>query len=600
MKSQFNSVWYLLSKKERRQLLLVSVLNTLAGLTDMIGVASIFPFLSVAANPEITNTNAYLIEIKNWIQIPDEQFIIFLGLLSLTALLVNQVVRLTSNWYSNYVSHMIWWTLHSRMFRFYLNQPYLYHLNHTSNSLLEKLQVQTLSAVAGVIQPYFLIFSALISALFTVSLLVWVKPIITFLLLGVMIIFYLLIYRKLKKKLEYYSRIGPEFSNKTFKLIDEGLSAIKEIKILGIGQKYLDLFDPIAKKYIDARIKVNLYSDVPRGLVEIVAFGGILLISIILISQNGGIQEIIPILGMYALALNRLIPSVHNLYQQFTNIKFYSPSFEIIKKDLEDAIYSNEIKLNKIFKEDKFKLNQKIELRKMSFSYPGTHNKVIDSISLKIKVGSLIGIAGGSGAGKTTLVDLILGLFQPVSGSIELDGEILDKTNLPQWQASIGYVPQSGYIADGSITKNIAFGVSEDEVDMKRVVEVANLAQISHFIENDLPEKYNTLVGDRGTKLSGGQRQRLSIARALYLDPQVLIMDEATSALDGITEERVMRSILEFSKEKTIILIAHRLTTLQECDEIFLFDHGKLVDQGDYYHLIKNNIMFKKMTRNIK
>lgn len=566
----------------------------------MIGVASIFPFLSVAANPEITNTNEYLIEIKNWIQIPDKQFIIFLGLLSLTALLVNQVVRLASNWYSNYVSHMIWWTLHSRMFGFYLNQPYLYHLTHSSNSLLEKLQVQTNAAVAGVIQPYFLIFSALISAFFTVLLLVWVNPMITFLLLGLMIIFYLMVYRKLKKKLEYYGRIGPEFSNKTFKLIDESLSAIKEIKILGIGQIYLDLFDPLAKKYIDARIKVNLFTDVPRGLVEIVAFGGILLISIILIGQSRGIQQIIPILGMYALALNRLIPAVHNLYQQFTNIKFYSPSFDIIKKDLEDAVDSKEIQLNKISKENKFKINQKIELRKISFSYPGTNIKVIDSISLKIKVGKLIGIAGGSGAGKTTLVDLILGLFQPDSGSIELDGETLEKTNLSQWQTTIGYVPQSGYIADGSITKNIAFGVSEANIDMQRVVDVANLAQISNFIENDLPEKYETLVGDRGVRLSGGQRQRISIARALYHDPQFLIMDEATSALDGITEEKVMRSILEFSKDKTIILIAHRLTTLQECDEIFLFDHGKLVDQGDYDQLIKNNSMFKRMTRNIK
>ena len=304
---------------------MVSVLSTLAGLTDMIGVASIFPFLSVAANPEIINTNVYLIAIKNWIQIPDKQFIMFLGLISLTALLVNQIVRLTSNWYSNYVSHMIWWTLHSRMFRYYLNQSYLYHLNHSSNSLLEKLQVQTNAAVAGVIQPYFLIFSALISTSFTVMLLVWIKPMITVFLLVIMIIFYLLIYKRLKKRLEYYGRIGPEFSNKTFKLIDEGLSAIKEIKVLGIGQKYLDLFDPLAKKYISAQIKVNLFNDVPRGLVEIVAFGGILLISIVLISQNGGIQEVIPILGMYALALNRLIPAIHNIYHQFTNIKFYSP-----------------------------------------------------------------------------------------------------------------------------------------------------------------------------------------------------------------------------------------------------------------------------------
>jgi len=214
-----------------------------------------------------------------------------------------------------------------------------------------------------------------------------------------------------------------------------------------------------------------------------------------------------------------------------------------------------------------------------------------------IPTGSLIGIAGGSGAGKTTLVDLILGLFEPGSGSILLDGKPLNEQTIPLWQAHLGYVPQAGFLADGTITRNIAFGIHESQLNHERVREVARIAHISEFIESELPQQYETLVGERGVRLSGGQRQRLGIARALYFDPDILILDEATSALDGITEEKVMNSILLLSGKKTIILIAHRLTTLQECDTIFLLNKGKLIDQGNYHSLMKNNSVFQQMAR---
>ena len=241
--------------------------------------------------------------------------------------------------------------------------------------------------------------------------------------------------------------------------------------------------------------------------------------------------------------------------------------------------------------------NGVIELKNLSFSYPRTDKMVLDSISLEISKGSMIGIAGGSGAGKTTLVDLILGLFEPDAGSILIGGKVIDETILPRWQSGLGYVPQAPFIADGTVTRNITFGISKGKVDMERVKNVARIAQISEFIESELPQQYETLVGERGVRLSGGQRQRLSIARALYNDPDVLILDEATSALDGINEQRVMHSIRKLSGEKTIIMIAHRLTTLNECDTIFLLDQGRMIDQGSYAYLMKNNQTFRHMAR---
>ena len=597
MKFQFLEIWRLLNKKERVQLSKVSGLHTFSGLTDMLGVVSILPFLSVAAKPDILQSNEYLIGMKNWLQFSNNDFLIFLGILSLIALFLNQLVRLFSSWYGQFISLNIWRNLHNRMFSYYLNQSYMYHLLHPGNELLEKLQVQTNAAVAGVIQPYFLLISSFFTTLFTLSLIIFIEPVMTSILLVIMGLFYFLIFKFLKSRLDYYGKVGPEFSQKTFKLIEESFGAIKEIKVRRNGQIYLDLFDPLAKRYCDANVKLQLFGSIPKALVELVAFGSILLITILMIKKSDGFMDVVPVLGMYALALSRLIPAIHSIFNQFSRIRFYSPSLHSIQKDLIDASKSNEVRPLNALKAKDVTLAHNIELENLSFAYSGSTNKVLDAISLNIPVGHLIGIAGGSGAGKTTLIDLILGLFKPVLGSIKIDGNPLTESNISSWQTRIGYVPQSGFIANGSIARNIAFGIHENEIDMQRVIDMAKITQISEFIETELPEKYETLVGDRGVLLSGGQCQRITIARALYHDPDVLILDEATSALDGITENKVINAILKFSKQKTIIMIAHRLSTLKDCDNIFFIEKGKLVDQGNYHSLMANNKIFKQMAK---
>jgi ATP-binding cassette, subfamily B, bacterial PglK len=597
LKSDLVKVWQILNRKERLQLSLVSGLQTFSGLMDMLGVVSIMPFLSVAANPELLQSNTVLLEIKDWLQFSDNHFLVFLGVLSFVVLLLNQIVRLVSGWYGQFVCHRIWWNLHKRMFRYYLNQSYLYHLQHAGNLLLEKLQVRINAAVAGVIQPIFLLISSLFSTLSLLILIIWVEPVMTLTLLGTIVLFYLLVFQKIKYKLDFYGKISPEFSQKSFKLIAEAFGAIKEIKVRRNGQIYIDLFDPLAKRYCDSQVKIQLFGAIPTGVVEVVAFGGILLITLLMINQPGGFQQAIPLLGMYALALRRILPAVQNTYLQITQIRFYHPSLLAIQNDLIAAIPSNEILNPKLRQGENFHPKQGIELKNLSFEFPGSSRKVLDSISLNIKAGSLIGIAGESGAGKTTLVDLILGLFEPISGNFLIDGKPLSTQSLHEWQSCLGYVPQAVFIADSSIVRNIAFGIHEYEVDLQRVKEMARIAHISEFIETELPLGYDTLVGERGVRLSGGQRQRLGIARALYHDPEILILDEATSALDGITEEKVMKSIIELSGHKTIILIAHRLTTLQECDTIFLLKNGKLVDNGNYQFLMDTNQTFRNMSR---
>jgi len=563
---------------------------------DVVGVFSILPFLSVAANPELLRSNAMLGALQNWTGFSDEHFLVLLGIMCLGMLIFNQAVRLSSGWYGQFVVTRIWWALHKRMFRYYLDQPYIFHLQYSSTVLLEKLQVRINAVVAGVIHPVFLLLSSFFSTLFMISLLVWVEPILTLTLLGVIVVFYMIVYKRIKDKIEFYGAVGPEFSRKSFNLIAEALGAIKEIKVRRNSQIYLNLFDPLARRYCDARVKIQLFSEIPGGIVEVVASGGILLVTLIMVS-SAGLQQSIPLLGMYALALRRILPAVQNAYQQSSRILFHQPSLQVIYEDMEAAIRSPEIIKSVKVGTERDHCKGTIELKDLSFSYPGTSKRVLDSISLKISRGTMIGIAGVSGAGKTTLVDLLLGLFEPESGNILIGGKVLDEISLPSWQASLGYVPQVPFIADGTVARNIGFGIPEDQVDLEWVRKVAWIAQISDFIEFELPKQYETFVGERGVRLSGGQRQRLSIARALYHDPDVLILDEATSALDGINEELVMNSIRMLSKGKTIIIIAHRLSTLKECDNIFLLEQGRQIAQGSYANLMETNLTFRRMAK---
>ena len=595
--SDLKDISKILSSKERRQLYKAALMQAFSGLIDMVGVVSVLPFLSVAAKPELIDSNVYLRQLKGWTQLEPDQFLIVLGLFSFTVLLLNQLVRITGIWYLQYVNQRIWMVLHSRMFAYYLNQPYLYHLKHSGNALLEKLQMRVAAAVDGVISPLIMFSSSVFTILFMLSMLVWIEPLITISMLCLLALFYFLVYQKLKKRIDRYGEVIPNFFSRTFKLITESFGAIKEIKLRQNGEYYINKFNPLAREYCDSKVKSNLLGMIPGSLVEVFAFGLILMLTMIMMNTRGGLQETIPILGLFALALRRVLPAVQGVYWQIFQIRYHYPSYRIIYDDLRLAHLSSKNILPEKESNDKLKFNQQLVTKDLSFVYPETDRKVLDSISLVIPAGSLIGIAGGSGAGKTTLVDLILGLFEPGSGSILLDGKPLKEQSIPLWQACLGYVPQAGFLADGTITWNIAFGIHESQLNHERVREVARIAQISEFIESELPQQYETLVGERGVRLSGGQRQRLCIARALYDDPKVLILDEATSALDGITEEKVMSSILKLSGGKTILLIAHRLTTLQECDTIFLLNEGKLIDQGNYHYLLKNNCFFQQMAR---
>ena len=323
--------------KERRQIVMGSVLQVFSGLTDMVGVVSVLPFLSVAADPGLLQSNTLLARIQNWTGYSNENFLILLGMMSLGALILNQTMRIGSSWYLNFISHQIWWHLHRRMFHYYLNQPYAYHIQHSSTLLLEKLQVRINAVVAGVIQPVFLLLSSFFCTAFILSLLISTEPVLTLSLLGVISTFYLLVYQKIKAKLDFFGAISPEFSRKSFKLIAESLGAVKEIKVRRNGQFYLDLFDPLAKRYCDSQVRIQLFAEVPAGLVEVMAFEDIVCYSVY--DFFFGLQQAIPLLAMYSLALRRILPAVQEA-QADCKDSFHEPSLQVVYDDMKKAISS--------------------------------------------------------------------------------------------------------------------------------------------------------------------------------------------------------------------------------------------------------------------
>ena len=598
MKNNFIKIWGILNKYQRRRLIFAVFVQFLSGVTDLLGVISVIPFLTVAADPDILNSNDIFVEIMAWIGLSSDEFIILLGLLSLVVLVINQIIRLGSTWYMSVITHQIWLETHERLFSFYLYQPYLYHVDNSSNKLLEKLQVRVNATVAGVITPVFKIIGSVISTLLVLMGLILFDAKVTLILFSIIFIFYFLVYKKIKNRVNYYGRISPKFSSKSFRLITEAFSGIKEVKVRGSEQFYLKLYDPLARRYANAQIKSGLFAIIPGGAVEIMAFGGILIITLIMISANNGFIQAIPILGMFALALKRIIPAMQEIYSQIAYIEFHKPSFEVIYGDLNDALFLSKLnndkasfqKSNRIYKND-------ITLQNVSFTYPNTSKQIIKSISMTIPYGSKVGIVGTSGSGKTTLIDIILGIIKPDSGTIKLGGNIVSRKNSLLQECNVGYVPQMGLILDDTILKNIAFSVPEEMINVDRVKEVAKIACLSDFIDSKLQFGYETKVGDRGLALSGGQRQRLSIARALYSNPDVIIFDESTSALDSITENQIMDNIHTMPSNPTIIMIAHRITTLTNCNTIFLIEGGEVVDSGSFQNLAKNNTIFRKMAK---
>ena len=592
-----NKFLYLLSHHERKRAYLLLVMILLMAIIDMLGIASIMPFIAVITNPDLIESNHILnffYEFSSKFGVTtNQQFIFLFGIIVFLFLLFSLTFKALTFYVQTRFTSMREYSLGKRLVEGYLHQPYSWFLYRHSAEIGKTVLSESSKVINKGLTPLFSLISQSAVAISIIILLILVDLKLTIIVGLTLVTAYLSIYKLTQK---FISRIGKEsvkVNEGRFTALSEAFNAAKEIKLGGLEQIYIRLFSDKAKILAKNTISLSIIGHMPRFTLEAITFGGMILVTLYLISQSGNFITVAPILALYAFAGYRLMPALQNIYNSVIQINFTAPALDSVYKDLK-SLQS----YKKVNSQETLKLTTDIKLKDISYDYPNTTSTALKNINLRIEANSTVGLVGATGSGKTTAVDIILGLLEAQRGVLEVDGKEINKNNRRAWQRSIGYVPQQIFLSDNTVKANIAFGVDPKDIDLEAVERASRIANLHEFVTNDLSLQYKTLVGENGIRLSGGQRQRIGIARALYHKPQILILDEATSALDNLTEQAVMEAVHKLRKNITIIIIAHRLSTVKNCDNILLLEKGELKDQGTFEKLIKTNEKFRATAKN--
>ena len=587
----FKKLLLLLTPQELKLAALLLVMITIMAILDMIGVASILPFVANLTNPSLIQTNfilSYMFQLSNIFGVQDtQQFLIVLGSLFFILLVISLAFNAITTYAIIRFVRMREYSIGKRLVEGYLRHPYSWFLNRHSSELGKNILSEVAFAVGQGIIPFMELISKGMVATALIVLLIIVDPKIALIVGFTLGIAYSLIFYLVHKHLKQIGNERTKNNQSRFLTVSEAFSAIKEVKVIGLEQAYINRFSDPARKFAKNVASSKVIAQLPRFILEAIAFGGIVVIILYMMSQTSSFNSILPIFSLYIFAGYRLLPALQSIYASLTSLTFVDDALDKLNNDLENLKSSNLDQDQRILS-----FNKAISLKNIHYNYPNASKTSLKDISLNIPVKSTIGLIGATGSGKTTTVDIILGLLEAQKGTLEVDGKIITKQNSRSWQRSIGYVPQHIYLADDTVAANIAFGVNYQNINQEVVEKVSKIANLHNFVIEELFSQYQTPIGERGVRLSGGQRQRIGIARALYHNPKVLILDEATSALDNQTEKVVMDAVNNISKDITIILIAHRLNTVKNCDQIFKLDKGKIVSKGTFDELINENKNF--------
>jgi ABC-type bacteriocin/lantibiotic exporter with double-glycine peptidase domain len=572
-----------LKPNEKRRTVFILVLVVGLAIAEMLAIASVMPFLIVLSDSKIIYSNVRIQQlyqlISSWGISGPDHFLISLGCLSFIIILLSALYRAFVNYLINDFIEMTRHSISSELFEKYLKQPYVFNLTRHSSDLSKMVLSEVDEMVRNVYMP---IFNVLLHTLVIVAIFIFIVFINTYVAFLVVIFLgtiFWLIYQVTRKRSNQIGEILVQGNKDRFIAISEAFNCIKPIKIAGMEAFYQARYSKISLEQARTLSILQTIRQTPNYLIEIIIFGTIILITLILLFSSGGLsnnglEHIFPIVGLNAFSAYRMKPSFYQLYTSFVNLRYGKALINNISPDWYNLKASGEF--NVPYKE-LLEHKKVISLDNVHFTYLNSKYPALNDVNIRIPLGSSIGITGTTGAGKTTLVDIFLGLLRPDSGAICIDGKPIVDNEISSWQRKIGYVPQDIFLLDSTIAENIALGISIQEINHDQIKKCAEIAQIAQFIEKELPNQYNTIVGERGVRLSGGQRQRIGIARALYQNPEILVFDEATSALDIITERMVLASIGKLQDSKTIIFITHRISTIQNCDQIIRLEHGQIV-----------------------
>ncbi|WP_298906199.1 ABC transporter ATP-binding protein [uncultured Psychrobacter sp.] len=590
-------LFVLLTDKQLKQFYLLQMLVVIMAFTELLGIASIAPFMALVGDISILETNGVFAQLYQLSGLNNPMdFLFYTGVIVLVMLTFSTVISMFTTWRLSIFGARIGTEIADRLYSYYMQQSWQFHASGSSAQLTKQVSTEAARISSQIVQPLMIMNSKLVLALFISISIVIYDPVIAILGLFIFSLAYFVLYRLVRQKLESNGQQLSEVSTQRFRLMNEGFGGIKDVLLLNRSHDFITRFHDSGKVFARAQGTNIAISQVPRYFIELIAFGAMISLVLVLIKvHSGNLGEVLPVLAVYALAAFKLLPALQQIYSSLSQIKGNTAAFEAVKDDLERSFDSQKTSSDTVVSTP-IDLKRSIKLSNIEFTYPGKERRAVDGVNMSIPVNSVIGLVGSSGSGKSTLIDLLLGLLTPQQGGIYVDDVRITADNKRAWQDLLGFVPQSIFLSEGSIAENIAFGIPAKDISLKQVNKALNLANLTELVEQ-LPDGVNTRVGERGVQLSGGQRQRIGIARALYHEAEVLVFDEATSALDGITEKIVMDAIHEFSGQKTIIMIAHRLKTVEKCDLIYFMEHGKIIDYGTYQELVVRNVKFKEMAK---
>ncbi|MDD1792385.1 ABC transporter ATP-binding protein/permease [Enterovibrio sp. ZSDZ42] len=590
----------LLTPSQRKKFYLLQILVVAMAIMEVVGIASIGPFMALVGDISLIEKNSILSSLYSYMGSENPyDFLFLLGVGVLIALGLASAVSMVTTWLISIFAFKVGTEISDRLYRHYLRQNWLFHSSGSSAQFIKQVSTESIRITSQVILPLIQMNARIVLAITIVVAIFAYNPIVALSGFFIFVIAYVALYRTIKARLKKNGEDISATSVHRFRLMNEGFGGIRDVLLLNRSKNFIDHFEESGVKFAEANGQNNALSLVPRYLMEFIAFGAMIgLILALIKTHDGNLSAILPLLAVYALAGLKLLPAVQQIYASIALIKGNIAAFEEIRPEL----IASQLSERENIQQDAGCSIKRIEpgsiiaLSNIDFSYPNKETKALSNLNMVFPVNQTIGIVGSSGSGKSTAIDILLGLIEADSGKLVVDGEAIESTEVRAWQNVIGYVPQTIFLSEGTIAENVAFGLLETEIDYRRVSQALKLARLEE-LASQLPQGVHTKVGERGVQLSGGQRQRVGIARALYQDSSVLVFDEATSALDGITERLIMEAINDFSGSKTIIMIAHRLKTVENCDMIYFLEQGTVTDSGTYQELISRNELFREMAK---
>ncbi len=579
----FKQLAYIFNRKEKIEIALLFLAAVIGSLLECLGVGVFMPFVNVLMDVSAIHKTWYLKFFYEEMHFQSaESFLTALTIAIIIIFVIKNIYLIVEKYVIYHFSYNTQMKISTELLKAYMSEPYTFHLNKNISVLQRSMQEDANLFATAVIHFMELIIEITVCIAIGISLF-YISQSMTVIIVSLLIICIGIFTAISKKFAKGFGRECQGYKAKIYQWMNQALGGIKEVKVLNREEYFITSYQTYYKKYAKGLRISRLLAAIPKYIVEMVSISGLLIAIIIKIKYGRtDIITFIPQLSAFAVAAFRLMPSVGRINEHVTNIMYAVPSIELVYHDLKDVEEQTAKTGNKTGREKadmasaegkNWEFKKELEIKKICYHYPEVEENVINYADLKIQKGQTIALIGESGAGKTTMADIILGLLPPQYGRVKADGMDIFK-NMELWHKNIGYIPQTIYLSDDTIRNNVAFGVYEEEIDNDSVIEALKKAQLYEFVEG-LCDGVDTVVGDRGVRLSGGQRQRIGIARALYHDPEILVLDEATSALDSETEAAVMAAVDSLRTEKTMIIIAHRLTTIQNADLIFEIVNGK-------------------------